>query len=148
MSDFFSTLQSFQPRTVACQASLSVGCSRQECWSGLPCPTPGNLPDPRIKPRPLKSPALAGVFYTTSAIWEIQWDVQTLTQLPCHTPPPQPFFPLNPSGVRGDEGMQERCCKRLNQAGKKMVSFLTMGSGWSQQVLPPNVYNSDHLMPR
>ena len=33
--------------TVACQAPLSVWFSRQECWSGLPCPTPGNLPSPR-----------------------------------------------------------------------------------------------------
>ena len=34
-------------------ASQSVGFSRQECWSGLPCPPPGNLPDPRIKPASL-----------------------------------------------------------------------------------------------
>ena len=128
----FSTLQSFQPRTVACQASLSVEFSRQEYWSGLPCPTPGNLPDLRFEPRSFKSPALAGVFCTTTATWEMQWDVQTPTQLSCHKPPSQPIFPLNPLGVGGDEGMQERCCKRLNQSGKKMVSFLTMGSGWSQ----------------
>ena len=36
--------------TVACQAPLSMGCSRQEYWSGLPCPSPGNLSDPGIKP--------------------------------------------------------------------------------------------------
>ena len=41
--------------TVAHQAPLSMGSSRQECWSGLPCPSPGDLPDPGIKPR---SPAL------------------------------------------------------------------------------------------
>ena len=35
--------------TVAYQASLSMGCSRQEYWSGLPFPSPGNLPDPGIK---------------------------------------------------------------------------------------------------
>ena len=38
------------PWTVACQASLSVGFSRQEYWSGLPCPSPGYLPDPEIEP--------------------------------------------------------------------------------------------------
>ena len=38
------------PRTVACQASLSVGFSRQEDWSGLPCSSPGHLPDLGIKP--------------------------------------------------------------------------------------------------
>ena len=35
---------------VACQASLSMGFSRQEYWSGLPCPPPGDLPDPGIEP--------------------------------------------------------------------------------------------------
>ena len=40
--------------TVACQAPLSMGFSRQECWSGLPFPSPGDLPDPRIE---LRSPA-------------------------------------------------------------------------------------------
>ena len=41
--------------------------SRQECWSGLPFPTPGNLPDPGIQPASLGSPALAGrlFFFTT-----------------------------------------------------------------------------------
>ena len=39
------------PRTVACQAPLSMEFSRQEYWSGLPCPSPGNLPNPGIEPR-------------------------------------------------------------------------------------------------
>ena len=38
------------PWTVACQAPLSMGFSRQEYWSGFPFPSPGDLPDPRIKP--------------------------------------------------------------------------------------------------
>ena len=53
-----------------CQAPLSMGFSRQEYWSGLPCPTPGDLPDPGIEPESLTSPALAGRFFTTSATWE------------------------------------------------------------------------------
>ena len=48
------------PRTVAHQAPLSVGFSRQEYWSGLSCPPPGDLPDPGIKPI---SPASAGGFF-------------------------------------------------------------------------------------
>ena len=47
--------------TVAHQAPLSMGFSRQEYWSGLPFPTPGDLPDPGIKPM---FPALAGRFFT------------------------------------------------------------------------------------
>ena len=38
------------PWTVACQAPLSMGFSRQEYWSGLSCPSPGDLPDPGIEP--------------------------------------------------------------------------------------------------
>ena len=45
------------PWTVACQAPLSMGFSRQEYWSGLPYPPPGDLPNPRIEPRSPASPA-------------------------------------------------------------------------------------------
>ena len=48
--------------TVAHEAPLSMGFLRQEYWSGLPFPTPGDLPDPGIEPM---SPALAGGFFTT-----------------------------------------------------------------------------------
>ena len=46
--------------TVTCQVSLSMGFSRQECWSGLPFPTPRDLPNLGIKPT---SPTLAGGFF-------------------------------------------------------------------------------------
>ena len=49
---------------------MSMGFSRQEYLSGLPFPSPGDLPNPRIKPTSLKSPALTGVFFTTSTPWE------------------------------------------------------------------------------
>ena len=51
-----------------------MGFSRQEYWSGLPCPPPGDLPDPGMEPTSLTSPALAGGLFTTSATWEaLQW---------------------------------------------------------------------------
>ena len=53
------------PWTVAHQAPLSTGFSRQEYWSGLPFPSPGDLPDPGIQPTSLASPALVGGFCTT-----------------------------------------------------------------------------------
>ena len=53
------------PWTVAPQAPLSVEFSRQEYWTRLPFPTPGDFPHPGIKPVSLASPALAGVFFTT-----------------------------------------------------------------------------------
>ena len=46
------------PWTVACQAPLSVGFSRPEYWSGLPLPSPGDLPDPGFEPMSPVSPAL------------------------------------------------------------------------------------------
>ena len=53
------------------QAPLSMGFSRQECGSGLPWLPPGDLPDTGIEPTSLKSPVLAGSFFTTSTTWEI-----------------------------------------------------------------------------
>ena len=52
------------------QAPLSMGFSRQEYWSGLPCPPPEDLPNPGIEPVSLTSPALAGKFFTISATWD------------------------------------------------------------------------------
>ena len=48
------------PWTVACQAALSMGFSRQEYWTGLPCPSPGDLPKQGMEPESLTYPALAG----------------------------------------------------------------------------------------
>ena len=76
----FSRVQLFATlRTGACQAPLSMGFSRQEYWSGLPCPPPGDLPDSGIKPVSLRSPALAGGLFTTSTTQE------------AHTPPHLPL---------------------------------------------------------
>ena len=52
--------------TVAHHTLLSMQFSRQEYWRGLPFPSPGNLPDPGIKPEPLASPAWADRFFTSA----------------------------------------------------------------------------------
>ena len=65
VSDSFAT-----PWTVARQAPLSMEFSRQEYWSMLPFPTPGDLPDSGIEPRCPASPALAGGFFTTVSLWK------------------------------------------------------------------------------
>ena len=56
---------------------MSMEFPRQEYWSGLPLPTPGELLGPGIEPKSLASPALAGRFFITSATWGAQgcWDV-------------------------------------------------------------------------
>ena len=51
------------------QAPLSMGFSRKKFWSRLPCPPPGDLPDPGIIPGSFASPELAGGFFTTSVTW-------------------------------------------------------------------------------
>ena len=55
--------------------SSVYGFPRQEYWSGLPFPTPGNLADPGIKPESPVSCALASGSFTTSAIWEAVWTI-------------------------------------------------------------------------
>ena len=64
------------PWNVAHQASLAMEFSRQEYWSGSPCPPPGDLPESGTEPVSLVSPALAGKFFTTSATWEAPWYVE------------------------------------------------------------------------
>ena len=67
----FSCVQLFAMLwTVALQAPLSLGFSRQEYWNGLPCHPPGDLPNPGTEHVSLTSSALAGGFFTTSATWE------------------------------------------------------------------------------
>ena len=62
MSDSFAT-----PWTIPCQAPLFMGLSRQKYWSGFPCPPPGDLPDPGIKPASPAALVLAGEFFTTGS---------------------------------------------------------------------------------
>ena len=87
------------PWTVAHQAPLSMGFSRQEYWSGLPFPPPGDLPDPGIEPTSSASLALAGGFFTTEPLGKPQkldelkspsksgglWAPFFLMQLPLYT---------------------------------------------------------------
>ena len=56
--------------TVGHQAPLSMGFPRQEHWSGVPFPSPGDLPDPEIELASLTGPELADGFFTTSIPWK------------------------------------------------------------------------------
>ena len=70
---FFATLW-----TIGARLFCPLEFSRQEYWSGLPCPPPGYLFDPEIKSKALISPALAGGFFTTSTTWEAPYVCQCL----------------------------------------------------------------------
>ena len=64
----FNLVQLFlTPWTVACQAPLSMGFSKQDYWNGLPFPLPEDLPDPLIEPTSLVSPEFADRFFTNCA---------------------------------------------------------------------------------
>ena len=58
------------PWTVARQAPLSMGFSRKEYWTGLPCPSPGDLSNLEMEPASLTSPALTGRLLTNCATWQ------------------------------------------------------------------------------
>ena len=77
------------------RAPLSVGFPRQEYQSGLTFPTPGDLPDPGIKPSSLVSPALAGGFFTTRATWEAH-----SLQMPKEANISRSQAPLTPKALR------------------------------------------------
>ena len=81
MLSHFSRVQlSVTPWTIARQAPLSMGFSRQEHWSGLPYPPPGFIPNPGVKPVSLMSPALTDGFFTTEK-WYV-WKIHRNTRLP------------------------------------------------------------------
>ena len=92
----------FSNWTVACQSPLSMGFSRQEYCSGLPYPTPGDLPDPGIETVSLKSPALASMFFTTSGAWVIVVNIMSETLF-------SPIFTVNTNGTYLSELLQMDC---------------------------------------
>ena len=71
------------PWTVVCQGPLSMGFSRKECWSGLPFPSPGALPDPGIEPGSpaLQADSLPTELWGKPHLWWRQGLTETL--LPC-----------------------------------------------------------------
>ena len=123
---FFSVCQSLSrvrlfvtPCTVACQAPLSIGFSRQGYWSGLPFPFPGDLPDPGIEPW---SPALQA------------------DSLPPEPPgkPPTPFSSMpfylsvdscNHHHSQDSEQLHERCSPAQEQPPPSLLCSLTPGDG-------------------
>ena len=73
-------------------ASLSMGFSRQLYWSGLPCPSPGDLPHPEIESASLTSPALVGGFFTTSCCPSVSQSCLTLSNPVNHRTPGFPVL--------------------------------------------------------
>ena len=97
------------PWTVARQGPLSMRSSRQEYWSGLPCPSPRDLPQPGMEPMSLMSPALAAGCFTTGATCEalqvgVAINYRAHTHRHAHTNAPKSFsihLPLQTSSYAG-----------------------------------------------
>ena len=93
--------------------------SRQEYWSGLPCPPPGNLPDRGIEPASLMSPALFGGFFSTSTTWVIFPHIKDTGFVPGSGRSPgegngNPFFlPRGFHGQRSLTGYSPWHCKEV-----------------------------------
>ena len=127
----FSRVQFFAtPWTIAHQAPLSVGFSRQEYWSRLPFSPPGDLPDPGIELAALTSPALTGGFFTTS----------TTKPSPVPRTPPHGLGIPGAAGLRVQVGLwlqppqlQALDCRAVEQAPGKSVDTGTQTKvvGWS-----------------
>ena len=100
MSDSFAN-----PWSIACQSPLSMGFPRQEDWSGLPFPSPGDLPDLGIEPAP---PALTCRFFTTEPPGNVSLQNSNRqvgsTMLACLTS-------HNPVDIHGYDSLK----KRINQ---------------------------------
>ena len=79
-----SCLTLHDPWTIAHQAPLSMGFSRQEYWSGLPFPPPGDLPNPGIELTSLVSPASAGRFFTTMPPYVCMYKYVYMTCTHCY----------------------------------------------------------------
>ena len=83
--------------TITRQAPLSMEFPKQECWSGLPFPSPGDLPDPGMGPTFLAAPALVSGFLTTCATWEALTLVKYIElKLILHTPVHSPSVSVSP----------------------------------------------------
>ena len=129
--------------TVARQAPLSMGFSRQEYWSGLLCPPPGDLPDPGTEPTSLTSPALAGRYFTTSVTWEALKKVCENTYLG----PPRKKLCIR-SEFSGEKVEEEACSLwdvsliLYDLSGKAQFSFQSQ-----RKAMPKNVQSTTKLHP-
>ena len=107
------------PLTVAHQAPLSMGFSKQEQWSGLP--SPGDLPKPGIQPTFLMSPALAGGFFTTSATWEALFVCYFSNNLGNHSEEQE--TPLNPQ-MGASRHVEIRIVQQATPQGPQQLTIL------------------------
>ena len=137
---------SVTPWTAARQAPLSTGLSRQEDWSGLPCPPPGGFPDPGVKPRSLASPALAGGFLPLALPGKpktgLQIDLLNAGICAGHHPPPDVshnagFSPFPMASLCCPSGFRPHFRASSSCSGPAPGPPVTLASAPSHRLLPP-----------
>ena len=112
------------PWTVAHQALLSIGFSRQEYWSGLTCLSPGDFPDPGTEP---ESPVLAGGFFTTE-------------------PPGKPYMTLYRHKVRTEDTLLVKALASLPFTHSMVFILLHLCSCYTISSIYPSVcVPSNHM---
>ena len=118
----------YDSQTVVCQAPLSMGFFKQEYWTGLPFPPPGDLPKPGIETTSPVSPALAGRFFTCWAISEKKyyqemrgWEFQGFGAFPLPLPSHHSHSALAPS-------MSSVCWENIYCANLSPQLWLPLGS--------------------
>ena len=134
--------------TVAHQAPLSMGFSRQEFWSGFPCPPPGDLPNPGTEPMSLISPALAGRFFTISTTYELEIlkgiYIYKYIYIALSS-----FFFFCKHLLAGKSSLQERALSKLPTALRVTAHCLQKSNSWTlvqgQGVFNQNAHNLGSL---
>ena len=146
------------PRTTTLQAPLSRGFSRQEYWSGLPSPLPGELPDPGLEPTSPGPPALAGRFFTTEppgkprqqGAWgctcQVSFKVQGKKEVVHSTGTPSGRMGGMCLLWKGDAGIQDRVSETGHVSVKHWPSFprwLSCGRFPGPGEGPPFLFRAD-----
>ena len=119
------------PRTVACQAPLSMGFSKRDYWSGLPFPPPGDLPHPGIK---LASPVSAGGFFTTEPTGKplIRYSVQFSRSVVSDSLQPHELQDVRPPCPSPTPGACSNSCPSSQWCHLTISSSVVPFSSWFQ----------------
>ena len=132
------------PMSCSLQAPLSMGVSRQEYWSGLPCPPWGDLPQPGVEPMSLVPTSLVSGLFTTSATWEAhKRDCVCVQSCFSHVRSVQPYGPWGSSLVKRELSLPLLPCEdtgrwlpveRWARNRHEVVSFLILSFSASKSV--------------
>ena len=133
MLSHFSHVWLFVTLWTVAQAPLSMGFSREEHWSGLPCPPPGDLSDPGMEAESLMSPILAGVFFTITGTWEAYYSLMKKGDPhPCHVASGYRIFRF--SCPYSPDALHQSWEKVINRGGGEWDFSKEVGTGANKEI--------------